>query len=71
MANHSFAPLEAALISLKTRKVCSCCTAEFEQVPDRARWFDDNEPDPEYSLTGWYWECSCKTTLFVPVGWRR
>lgn len=46
----------------KTRKVCACCSRSFESVPNDAEFLVD--PD----LGGFYWNCSCGTTLFVPYG---
>lgn len=43
-----------------TPKVCSCCSRSFESVPNDAELFDDP------GLGGFYWNCSCGTTLYVP-----
>lgn len=47
-------------IPSKINKICSCGET-FNQVPETCRaWIDEGQ------LIGWVWECSCKSTLFVP-----
>lgn len=40
---------------------CSCGRAHFE-IPKTARF--QNEGD---ALDGWYFECACRSTLFIPL----
>jgi hypothetical protein len=45
-------------------KICSC-GFEFFSVPARARFLDSDD-----DLRGWYFECSCFSTVFVPCPFR-
>lgn len=38
-------------------KKCNCCQKVHESVPSGAR---------ESEEMGWFWECDCKSTMFVP-----
>lgn len=39
---------------------CNCCGTLHETIPDDAReWNDDKE------FLGYFWECPCKSTLFI------
>jgi hypothetical protein len=44
------------------KKCCTCCGKEILAVPLHARFLEDEE-----DFTGYYWECGCQTTLFVPL----
>lgn len=47
---------------MRIQKRCTCCGHRFERIPEDARFHDDNSP-----LRGFYWECRCGSTLFVPA----
>lgn len=44
-------------------KTCATCGATFDRVPAGAR--EGLESRDEFP--GFYWECSCKSTMFVPT----
>lgn len=44
------------------RKVCPHCQKIYAVIPPQAKHFID--PD----VGGYYWECDCGTTLYVPEG---
>lgn len=43
-------------------KICSC-GREFHSMPAKAKY------NPAEGLRGWFWECSCNSTLYVPIRW--
>lgn len=49
-------------VFLTGTKKCNCCGNLYIQIPSGARFLDNCDP-----LGGWYWECSCGSTLFVPA----
>lgn len=51
----------AVMDAKNTKKTCGSCKKIHTRVPDNARFSSD--PD----MGGFYWECSCKSTLFVHV----
>jgi len=50
----------ALLTSLYRPKKCSC-GKHFARVPEDAILQEDEE------MSGWYWNCECKSTLFMPI----
>lgn len=40
-------------------KVCKC-GKKHNTIPATAKYFKDDS-----ELSGWYWDCSCNSTLFV------
>jgi hypothetical protein len=42
-------------------RTCSCCNEKHLMIPENAKHQNDGD-----ELAGWYWECKCGTTLFVP-----
>jgi hypothetical protein len=45
-------------------KTCSCGRS-FVSVPQTAQYFSDD------GLAGWYWNCSCRSTMYLPgLVWR-
>lgn len=51
----------ALIASKATQKECRACGLTYLRVPEIARVSTD--PD----MGGWYWECVCKSTLYVPA----
>lgn len=42
-------------------KSCSC-GLKFQDIPKDAKYFDDGD-----KIKGWFWQCSCNSTVFLPV----
>jgi hypothetical protein len=45
---------------LKKTKVCACCGREHAAIIDPKIKFDGD------ALDGYYWNCTCGTTLYAP-----
>lgn len=57
----------AAILPLRPRPViqpfpCSCCKKTLKEIPASARLMDEGDP-----MDGWYFECSCRSTQFIPL----
>jgi hypothetical protein len=42
-------------------KTCTC-GKHYETIPPEAKYLNDGS-----EFSGYYWNCECKTTLFVPL----
>lgn len=51
-------------MSRKINSIRCACGRVHEEIPDDAR--ESNHGD---EFDGWFFECACKSTLFVPVAW--
>lgn len=49
---------------VRIQKTCNCCQAEYQSIPKNARF--DPPDEAEDWEGGFYWECNCKSTLFIP-----
>lgn len=45
-------------------KKCGCCGLDYLALPAQAKLFLDPEDN---RLSGYYWDCTCRSTLFVPL----
>ncbi len=41
---------------------CSCCGKLINELPENTRVMDEGD-----ELDGWYFECSCRSTQFIPI----
>lgn len=56
--------IPASVIKYIPSKSCKCCGIIHCAIPEDARpWIED-----EGKLIGFFWECLCKSTMFVKVG---
>lgn len=49
---------------MKINKVCrmNTCQKRFTEIPSTAKFQNYTGP-----FTGWYWQCDCHTTMFLPT----
>ncbi len=47
---------------MKETKTCKCCGKIYETIPATAELFSTGD-----QLNGYYFNCSCKSTLFWPM----
>lgn len=64
----SLLPILGIIISMevllfKLLKKCTCCGRLHECLPDDVRVLYEGD-----KLDGFYWECSCQSTMFYPMG---
>lgn len=50
------------MLTLKSSKQCSVCNKIHTQIPENTRFQMIGDP-----LDGFYWECDCKSTMFVSI----
>lgn len=43
-------------------KTCNCCGKVYDSVPENAKFCHDA------IVSGWYFNCVCKSTLVIPYG---
>lgn len=63
-----FIPKEPGLKKMDYVKICKCCHKKHNVIPDDAReWIDEElKLVGKDGFIGWFFECDCKSTLFVP-----